>query len=94
MEERPRGRRRGRQGGGAPVYDVLADVTRRGLATPEAVVDHYAAALLAMPPPPELRQALVAYLAEGGFDLAGRDAARKLHGMLRLLVSTPEFQLS
>jgi hypothetical protein len=76
------------------VYDVLGEVRRRGLATPEAIVDHFAGTLLVVPPPPELRRTLVAYLAEGGFDLDRRDARAKLHGMLRLLVSTPEFQVS
>jgi hypothetical protein len=39
-----------------------------------------------------MRKALVDYLAD--LDLSRPDAKAKLHGMLRLLVSTPEFQLS
>lgn len=93
-EEPPRrgraGRRRGE--GLAPVYDVLGEVRRRGLLTPEEIVDFHTDALLAAPAPAELRRTLVAYLE--GLDLSGRDAKEKLHGMLRLLVSTPEFQLS
>jgi len=67
-------------------------VQRRSLSTPEAIVDFYAAALLVVPPSAELRQTLVDYLAD--LDLSRPDAKAKLHGMLRLLVSTPEFQLS
>lgn len=85
-----RGRRRGE--GLAPVYDVVAEVRRRGLSTPDAIVDFYAGTLLVAPPSAELRATLVDYLA--GLDLSRPDAKAMLHGMLRLLVSTPEFQLS
>jgi uncharacterized protein (DUF1800 family) len=92
QDDTPR-RARGRSGQGlAPVYDVVGAVTRRGLKTPEAIVDFYAHALLVVPPSDELRQTLVDYLQ--GLDLSRPDAQAKLHGMLRLLVSTPEFQLS
>jgi uncharacterized protein (DUF1800 family) len=87
---RGRGRRRGE--GLAPVYNVLGEVRERGLATPQEIVDFYAGALLVTPPSNELRRTLLEYL--GGLDLSMRDAKEKLHGMLRLLVSTPEFQLS
>jgi hypothetical protein len=90
-DEAPRrGRRRGE--GFAPVYDVLGEVQERGLSSAEEIVDFYAGALLVTPPSAELRATLVAYLAD--LDLSQRDAKEKLHGMLRLLVSTPEFQLS
>jgi uncharacterized protein (DUF1800 family) len=92
MADPRRGRRPG--GGLAPVYDPVAEARLRGLATAEEVVDFFAGALLASPPQGELRGTLVAYLTgDGGFDLARPDAKAKLHGMLRLLVSTPEFQL-
>jgi len=95
MEEddaQPSGRGRRRGEGLAPVYDVLGELQERGLMTPEEIVDFYAGALLVVPPPEELRRTLVEYLA--GLDLARPDAKERLHGMLRLLVSTPEFQLS
>jgi len=87
---RARGRRRGE--GMAPVYDVLGEVRKRGLASPQEIVDFYTGTLLVIPPSAELRGTLVEYLE--GLDLSGPDAKAKLHGMLRLLVSTPEFQLS
>ncbi len=92
-EEGPRygrGRRRGE--GLAPVYDVLGEVRERGLVTPDEIVDFYADALLVVPPSAELRATLVEYLR--GLDLSRPDAKERLHGMLRLLASTPEFQLS
>ncbi len=85
-----RGRRRGE--GFAPVYDVLGEVRERGLITPEEIVDFYARAFLVVPPPADLRATLVEYLK--GLDLSRPDAKEMLHGLLRLLVSTPEFQLS
>jgi hypothetical protein len=88
--EGPRyGRRRGE--GFAPVYDVLGELDERGLTEPGEIVDFYASALLVVPPPAELRATLVEYLA--GLDLSKPNAKEKLHGMLRLLVSTPEFQI-
>lgn len=85
-----RGRRRGE--GFAPVYDVVGEVRERGLSNAEEIVDFYTAALLVTPPSAEMRKTLVDYLAD--LDLSRPDAKAKLHGMLRLLVSTPEFQLS
>jgi hypothetical protein len=94
-EEEPprygRGRRRGGEGM-APVYDVVGEVRARGLTTADGIVDFYTGALLVVPPSPGLRATLVEYLA--GLDLSRPDARQQLHGMLRLLVSTPEFQLS
>ncbi|MCK6461221.1 MAG: DUF1800 domain-containing protein, partial [Planctomycetes bacterium] len=92
-DEAPRrGRGARRRGEGlAPVYDVLGEVRERGLSTPQEIVDFYAAALLAVPAPAELRKTLVGYL--DGLDLSRPDAKARLHGMLRLLVSTPEFQI-
>ena len=95
-----RGRRRGGRGGRdraqVATYDVLREVQARGLDSPERIVDHYCAVLLAGPATDEMRAAFLAYLAQdGGLDLARPFLARdKLHGLLRLIVSTPEFQLS
>jgi len=83
----------GRAMGGT--YDVAADVRRLGLATQEAIVDHFAAALLAAPPSPALRTSLLATLGGGGaHDPANPQAAQRLHALLRMIVSTPEFQLN
>lgn len=89
-------RRRGGREGPRPVYDVVGAVQRLGLDSPERIVDYYCTALLANPPAPETRAALLEYLAQdGGLDLRRPYLAReKLHGLLRLIVSTPEFQLS
>jgi hypothetical protein len=102
--EAPRERRgrggRGPGGRGGPdgplTYDVAATVRQLGLTTPEQVVDFYCRTLLANPPGEAMRRALLDYLAsDGGLDLRRPAAAReKLHGLLRLIVSTPEFQLS
>jgi len=79
---------------GGLLFDVLGDVRRRGLATPEAIVDHYAGALLAIDPPAEMRDSLLAYVNRPGpFQPSQDGAADVLHGLLRLIVSTPEFQL-
>jgi uncharacterized protein (DUF1800 family) len=94
---RRRGGREGRDGAGpgAGPYDPVADVRAAGLATAEEVVDHYAALLLAVPLDDALRRRLVEELRrDGGFDPKRRDAAARLHAFLRLLVSTPEFQLT
>ena len=64
----------------------------RGLEKPEEIVDFHMGALLVVKAPEELRATLVEYLQ--GIDLSRPDAKERLHGMLRLLVSTPEFQLS
>ena len=69
-----------------PTFDVVAAVKAAGLTTPEAVVDHFTRALLVNPPPAEMRATLLAYL--------DRLDAQRLHGLLRLIVSTPEFQLT
>ena len=67
-------------------FDVQRAV--RGLKTPEEIVDRLCARFLAVKPSAELRDRLVAYLKEGSVD------QERLHGLLMLIVSTPEFQLS
>jgi len=42
-----------------------------------------------------VKSTLLAYLEQdGGYPTAEREQRARLHGMLRLLVSTPEFQLN
>ncbi|MHC4934568.1 MAG: hypothetical protein ACYTGV_20560 [Planctomycetota bacterium] len=42
-----------------------------------------------------MRRTLTDYLArDAGFDVEAPDARQRLHGLLRLIVSTPEFQLT
>lgn len=90
--DRPK-RRRGR--GDVATYDVVAQVQGRGLEQAPDIVDYFSRTLLANPPGPDLRAALLAYLErDGGFYLDAPDASQRLHGLLRLIVSTPEFQLS
>lgn len=84
-----------RRGLAAGVYDAAAEVRRRGLANGAAIVDHFAARLLAVPPSRAMREALLECLGgEGPFDATAPDAASRLHALLRMIVSTPEFQLS
>lgn len=71
---------------GRALFDVQRAV--RGLKTPEEIVDRLCARFLAVKPSAELRDRLVAYLKEGSVD------QERLHGLLMLIVSTPEFQLS
>ena len=55
----------------------------------------FCAALLANPASNDVRVTLMDYLnRDGAFRLDRGDAKARLHGLLRLIVSTPEFQLS
>jgi len=90
-------RRRGRRGrrAVAPTYNVLATVRRHDLHTADEVVDFFTKTLLAVPASDDVRRSLLEYLhGDGEFDPAARDARQRLHGLLRLIVSTPEFQLT
>jgi uncharacterized protein (DUF1800 family) len=88
-----RGRRR--QRARLPTYDVVGHVRDQGLSNPDEMVEYFTRALLALPPTEEMRATLTDHLTrEGGFDLEGRDAQQRLHGLLRLIVSSPEFQLT
>jgi uncharacterized protein (DUF1800 family) len=79
---------------GPPWYDARADVAVRGLDTTAAVVDHYVLRLLPRPMGPEARQTLIDDLGgDGPFAASSAASAERLHGLLRLIVSTPEFQL-
>ena len=70
-------------------YDVIAAVRAAGVETPEQIVDLFTKTLLSVPATPELKKTLLNYLRE-----AAGDARSRLHGLLRLIVSTPEFQLT
>jgi uncharacterized protein (DUF1800 family) len=92
--DRAKKRRRGRRQP-LPTFDVLEEVSRRGLSTAEEIVSHFGRALLAVPMSTEMRATLLSYLArDGGFNLENADAKERLHGLLRLIVATPEFQLT
>ncbi len=67
-------------------FDVLAAV--KGAETAEQVVDRLCKRFLVVQPSAKLRATLIAYL---GDQISNRD---RLHGLLKLIVSTPEFQLS
>ena len=71
---------------GWQAFDVVGSLA--GCDTVEAKVDALCARFLAVPAPPALRAALIEYLK------VQPDSRERLHGLLRLLVSTPEFQLS
>lgn len=88
-------RRRGRRGRvEVPTYDVVGKVRAAGLEGSAAIVDYFCRTLLAHPPSDEMRATLIAYLdKDGPFRLDEPDARAQLHGLLRLIVSTPEFQL-
>ncbi|MHC4549617.1 MAG: DUF1800 domain-containing protein [Planctomycetota bacterium] len=90
-----RGRARRGRGALPPSYDVVGEVRRRGLASAEEIVAFYGGTLLAHPLSDEMRATLVAYLnRDGAFRLDRAEARALLHGLLRLIVSTPEFQLT
>ena len=89
-----RGRRRGRRKP-APTYDVLKTVRLQKLTTPETILAHFCLTLYAMPASGELRATLGEYLVrDGGYPQNARAQRERLHGLLRLIVSTPEFQLN
>ena len=92
-QDKPRrGRRRPRA---LPTYDVLKTVREARLDTPAAIVDHYCDTLFAVEIDAEVKATLLAYLQQdGGYPTAASDQRTRLHGMLRLVVSTPEFQLN
>ena len=81
-------------------FDALADARQRGLSSSGQVVDHYVSLLLAHSPSPADRAVLLAILdhdpkgAESPFSLDAPNAARRLVGVLRLIVNMPEFQLN
>ena len=79
-----------------PAYDVMKDVAAAKLATPEAVVDYYLGRLLQRPIDAARRQVLVDTLKQdlGGRKLADAAAAPAIRGVIHLILSMPEYQLS
>ena len=94
MADGVRNRRR-RRPAPLPTYDVLKTVRAKDLDSPEAIVDHFCRTLFAVDVDPKVRATLLEYLKQdGGYPQRVRARRTRLHGMLRLLVSTPEFQLN
>ncbi len=92
---RGRGAGRGRGRRLPPSFDVLRAVKKADLDTAPKIVDHFLRSLLAVQPSAELRATLLTHLqAGGGFALDRADARARLHSLLRLIVSAPEFQLT
>jgi len=85
-------KRRGR----VPTYNVLEQLHELNLTKPGEIVDYFTGALLSVPATPEMRRTFLDHLVrDGGFQFEDfRDAKSRLHGLLRLIVSTPEFQLT
>jgi len=97
MEGMDRGKRRRGRRKAAPSasFDVLGEIRRLGLSSADEIVSYFGRALLANPMSAGMRTTLLAYLVrDGGFRLESADARERLHGLLRLIVSTPEFQLT
>lgn len=78
-----------------PTLDPLPTLHARKLHTADEVVDFFANALLAVPLPNDKRRVLIDYLNDGDtFDIAEPGAGQRVVMMMRLLCSTPEFQLN
>ncbi len=85
-----RAARRGARGRGGPdLYDAERDLAARGLKRPADILDHYESRLLARPLALPAHAALLGLLQDP--DVGPVDA--RVHAVLRLLVSSPEFQL-
>lgn len=74
-----------------PAYDPLPAMHRHGLDVPEVIVDHYVLRLLQRKIPEQRRQILIDSLRELLHELNEDDAVR---GLIHLIVSMPEYQLS
>ncbi|TWT45815.1 hypothetical protein RAS1_22480 [Phycisphaerae bacterium RAS1] len=96
MTDKPQPRSRLGEGGKQPTYDPLPMLRERRLETAEAVIDFYAANLLATPLPSAKREQLVRFLSgpNAKFAQSARDAGDRVRAMVRLLCATPEFQLN
>jgi hypothetical protein len=85
---------------GVPVDAVLTTAGLNNSATAEQVTDYFVSLLIQAPLAPAIRQSLVDYLkrrddgALGDFsiDVDRANRFRKVRGLIRLLVSRPEFQ--
>jgi hypothetical protein len=69
-------------------WDPLREVRVRRLSTPEAIVDHYLALLLAREVTADARTSLVEYARQGTSDQAGR-----VRGVVRMILTLPEAHL-
>ncbi len=79
-----------------PVYDPMPTVKKFNLRSAEGVVDHYIDRLLQMDLPRSHRAVLVDALKGEGRKFDARDAAAadSIRGMLRVMLSMPEYQLN
>jgi uncharacterized protein (DUF1800 family) len=86
-----------RDGRGADLPALVAELRSRNQTDPGAVVDAWLDWLVDGDATPAARQALVTYLTAGlpgPFALAGRAGETKLRGLLQLLLSSPVYQLN
>jgi uncharacterized protein (DUF1800 family) len=76
-------------------YDPMPVIRKHKLATPRAVVEHYARRLLAVPLRADQVSTLAAVLAvQGRLDAGASDAPERVRRMLKLMLSMPEAQLN
>jgi hypothetical protein len=77
-----------------PAHDPLPLLHERGLTSAEQIVEFYGTYLLAVPIEARKRELLVQYLeGAGGFSIESPSAADRVRSFLKLLCSTPEFQM-
>jgi uncharacterized protein (DUF1800 family) len=80
--------------------DVEADLTRRGITEPDAIIEHFARVLLDGNLPQEARSKFLDYMARGEkgevryFKLNPGTVNSKVRGLIHLMMATPEFQLA
>ncbi len=104
--ERARQEALGRQGarrrtsqGNVSIFNPIAEVRRLPRKDARAIASHFARLLLSQPPGESMQASLVEYLETGPegerrpFHPALEDARERIHGLLKLIVNTPEFQL-
>jgi uncharacterized protein (DUF1800 family) len=79
-----------------PAYDPLPVVRENQLQTADAIVDYYIMRLLQRPIAPERRAAIVEVFMEELKRIKGRDdrEGATIRGLIKLITSTPEYQLS
>jgi len=79
-----------------PKYDPAPVVEKYNLKTPEKVVDHYVERLLQRKIAPERRKTLIDGLKELMKDknIQSPNNAEAIRGLLHLIISMPEYQLS
>ncbi len=79
-----------------PPYDPREAVEQFGLTSPAEIVAYFTGRLLAGDLSDYKQQVLTDYLAAGSnvFDPGAPDAERRLHTLVQLICSTPEYQLN